>query len=307
MIRLKKSYQEGNIAKAEYISKMYQYHDNLYQYAGFLPETNVKRIVIEDNQVYMETRDLGIKLLCRELDERIIPIEMLNFNDYEREELDMIDKILTILQAETFFDIGANVGYISIFVGKKHKDISVYSFEPVGITYEMLETNVRNNNMKNIKTYNVGCSNKKGEFSFFYYPQGCGNSSLQNLSGREDVSEITCRTDLLDSLYQGLGEERLDFIKCDVEGAEFMVLKGGKHTISEKKPVVFLELLRKWSKEFLYTPNDVIKFMKEIGYECYCIRNKKLSKITEITEETVETNFVFLHKDKHSALAKELG
>ena len=104
-----------------------------------------------------------------------------------------------------------------------------------------------------------------------------------------------------------MGEERLDFIKCDVEGAEFMVLKGGKQTISEKKPVLFLELLRKWSKEFGYTPNDVIKFMREIGYECYCIRNKKLSKITEITEETVETNFVFLHKDKHSVLAKELG
>lgn len=307
MIKLKESFQKGNIAKAKYISEMYQYHDNLYQYSRLLPETNIRRIVIEDNQVYMETRDLGIKLLCRELDERIIPIEMLNFNDYEREELDMIDKILEILHAETFFDIGANVGYISIFVGKKHGDISVHSFEPVGMTYEMLEANVRNNGMENIKTYNVGCSDKKGEFSFFCYPEGCGNSSMENLSGREDVREVKCRTDLLDSLYKDSGEERLDFIKCDVEGAEFMALKGGKHVISEKKPVVFVELLRKWSKEFGYTPNDVIKFMEEIDYECYCIRDKKLSNVTEITEETVETNFLFLNKEKHIILLGELG
>lgn len=145
MVKLKEQYQEGKIAKADYISGMYQCHDRLYQYSKLLPETNIRRIVIEDGKVFMETRDLGIKLLCKERDERIIPVEMLNFNDYERQELEVIDKILDVLQAKTFFDIGANIGYISIFAGKKHESLSIHSFEPVKATYEMLEANIKNN------------------------------------------------------------------------------------------------------------------------------------------------------------------
>lgn len=307
MVKLKKQYQEGKIAKADYISGMYQCHDSLYQYAKLLPETNIRRIVIEDGEVRMETRDLGIKLLCKELDERIIPVEMLNFNDYERQELDVIDKILDVLEAKTFFDIGANIGYISIYVGKKHGNLSIHSFEPVKATYEMLEANIKNNGMANIKPHNVGCSDRKGEFSFFCYPQGCGNSSLENLSGREGICEVLCETDLLDSLYERLGEDTLDFIKCDVEGAEFMVLKGGKEVISRKKPVIFVELLRKWSKEFGYAPNDVIRFMEGLGYRCYCIRAGKLSEVLQITEETAETNFLFLNEEKHGAVLQALG
>lgn len=51
-----------------------------------------------------------------------------------------------------------------------------------------------------------------------------------------------------------------DFIKCDVEGAELLVLKGGEETLKSKKPVIFIELIRKWAQKFNYHPNEVIKF-----------------------------------------------
>lgn len=302
MLDLKNKYQDGKISKSDYITQMYKYHDNLYKYAKLLPKTNIKSIVIEDNAVYMETRDLGLKLVCKEQDERIAPVEMLNFNDYEKEEWDIIDRILEISGSNTFFDIGANIGYISLYIGKKHKNMIIHAFEPVTPTYKILEKNMQINNMNNIAIHNIGLSDKKGKFTFFYYPEGSGNASLKNLSGRENVQEIICEIDTLDSVFENMSERSLDFMKCDVEGAELMVLKGGVNTIADKKPVIFAELLRKWSKSFNYTPNDVLSFLNNLNYECCSVKNNELQKITAISNETIETNFIFLHKEKHKSV-----
>lgn len=299
MIRLKEDYKNGKISKEKYITEMYKHHNHLYEYAKLLPDTNIKRIVVEDNTVYMETRDLGIKLACRELDERSIPIEMFNFNNYEEEEWNVVNGILEIIKAETVFDIGANIGYVSIFLSKKHENMSVHAFEPVKMTFDMLTTNLRNNDVDNVTVHNIGLSDKKGEFTFFYYPAGSVNASMTDLSGREDVQEVLCHTDTLDAVFADSGEKKLDFVKCDVEGAELMALKGGEKTIARCKPVIFAELLRKWAGKFGYVPNDVIDFLKNLDYQCYCIRNGRLKEISCISKETVETNFIFLHKEKH--------
>ncbi len=43
---------------------------------------------------------------------------------------------------------------------------------------------------------------------------------------------------------------QVDFIKVDIEGAEFEFLKGALSTISDSKPVIISELLRKWMLPF---------------------------------------------------------
>lgn len=93
-----------------------------------------------------------------------------------------------------------------------------------------------------------------------------------------------------------------DFIKCDVEGAELLVLKGGEETLKSKKPVIFIELLRKWAQKFNYHPNEVIKFLKNLGYKCFIISNNNLIEVLEITETIQETNFIFLHEEKHKVI-----
>ncbi len=99
----------------------------------------------------------------------------------------------------------------------------------------------------------------------------------------------------------------VDFIKCDVEGSELFVYQGGLETLKKYKPVVFSEMLRKWSAKFGYHPNDIIALFKNIGYQCYVITvDNYLKEITEVTEETVETNYFFLHGEKHGKIREEL-
>ena len=44
-----------------------------------------------------------------------------------------------------FYDVGANVGYHSLFVKKKFKNSNVYSFEPLPNIFSVLQKNIEKN------------------------------------------------------------------------------------------------------------------------------------------------------------------
>ena len=67
------------------------------------------------------------------------------------------------------------------------------------------------------------------------------------------------------------------------------------------------EMLRKWSAKFNYHPNDIIQLFEEIGYECYVIAdNGMLKRFGYVNEETIETNYFFLHPEVHNTIIQKL-
>jgi hypothetical protein len=119
--------------------------------------------------------------------------------------------------------------------------------------------------------------------------------------------QMECQANTIDNFVKENSIPKLDFIKCDVEGAEFMVYKGGGATIEKYKPIVFTEMLRKWAAKFNYHPNDIIEFFRQFGYNCYTSHDGKLIPITAVTDETMETNFFFLHPVKHAEKISSLS
>lgn len=299
---LKNDYLTGNITKENYIIEMHVFHKLLFEYSEILKETDIKKIEITDDSVLMTSRESEIKMTCNSNDHRIIPLEILNFGYYEKEELEIISKLLK--PNSYVFDIGAHIGWFSMNLAKKIKDIHILAFEPITQTFNDLEENIKMNNLsKIIKLYNFGFSNEENEVTFYYYPEGSVNASLKNLSRRLNVTKVTSKVKKLDKFAQNLP---VDFIKCDVEGAELLVFNGGEKILKKNKPIIFTELLRKWSLRFNYHPQDVIKLFKNLGYGCYIIFKDKLLEIDIIDENTVETNFFFLHKEKHKKLIDNL-
>lgn len=98
------------------------------------------------------------------------------------------------------------------------------------------------------------------------------------------------------------GNSPVDLVKCDVEGAELHVFEGGVSTFAKDRPVIFTEMLRKWCSKFHYHPNAIISLLKGIGYQCYAINASGLVECPEVTDQTAETNFLFLHAEKESHL-----
>src|SRR3989338_11209004 len=91
---LKSDFKNGAIPKPEYIDTMYQNHIKLFEYADFIKDTNIAKIEITDGEVVMTARDSGVKMLCAKGDKRIAPIEILNFDSYEKKELDFVLKLI---------------------------------------------------------------------------------------------------------------------------------------------------------------------------------------------------------------------
>ena len=302
IIKLKENFYEGKISKHQYIEEMYQkFHKNLFEYRNFIKKTNISKIEIEDDNVIMTIRNKNIKFVCNVLDPRNVVTEILNFEDYEKELLEKMIFIISKLEIKNIYDIGANIGWYYINLGERFKTKKIYSFEPVEKTYNFLGKNVKLNQLKNVEINNFGLSLNNSK-EIFYVPENeFVNASMKNLKNFTNVEEIVCHLKKMDDWNK---ENNIypDFIKCDVEGAELLVLKGGEETLKSKKPVIFIELLRKWAQKFNYHPNEVIKFLKNLGYKCFIISNNNLIEVLEITETTQETNFIFLHEEKHKVI-----
>ena len=121
------------------------------------------------------------------------------------------------------------------------------------------------------------------------------------------MDEVVCPVDTLADFVEKHGVKRLDFIKCDTEGAEKMVFSGGAHVFLEMRPVVYTEMLRKHAARFDYHPNEIIEMFKGWGYACYTSDGKRLLPFEKMDESTTETNFFFLHGEKHRELLEKYG
>jgi hypothetical protein len=99
---------------------------------------------------------------------------------------------------------------------------------------------------------------------------------------------------------------QVDFIKCDVEGAELFVFQGAIETLRDQKPVIFTEMLRKWAAKFNYHPNQIISLFTELGYQCYFSQENLLRKFSLMNDETEQTNFFFIHPERHKSLIQSL-
>lgn len=299
---LKKAYMSSSIPKAKYIDEMFKRHGLLFQYSDFLKRTDISKIVIDNSRVLMTCRD-GIEIVCSPSDKRLAPIDALNFNTYEKPELET--SLMLIENKFTVFDIGANVGWYSLHYSKAFPKISIYAFEPIGETYKYLKENIQINTAKNISTYNFGFSDQAGFKTFYFRKEESVSASMADLRSDRNARKTKCKMLRLDD-FSARNNIKIDFIKCDVEGSELLVVKGGMGAISKYRPVIFAEMLRKWSAKFGYHPNELIKLLKDVGYTCFRIKNGKLSLFKQMTDLTTETNFFFLHSHKHKDKIKRL-
>ncbi len=244
----------------------------------------------------MVSRDRGVRIACAEGDMRIAPVESLNFADYEKQDAEMMESL--VADGDTFFDIGANIGWYSINLALARRASSFHAFEPLPRTYAQLTRNVGLNAVRNVQTHNFGFSDASATLEFYYYPEGSGNASSRNLTERSDVETVQCQVRRLDDHVRDTGL-KVDFIKCDVEGAELLVFQGGIETIARDRPVIFSEILRKWSAKFNYDPNEIFELLRAIGYCAFVTDGRALRSFDRMTSQTAETNFFFLHKQRH--------
>ena len=167
------------------------------------------------------------------------------YGEYCHSEIELIKNYTD--KTSFFIDIGANIGTHSIGVAPNVK--RVLAFEPNLENFNLLTKNCALTMCKNITCSQLAFSSEVGKTNTKF------NFEKTTLCKGDNVIVTT-----LDSVS---GLPRIDFIKIDVEGMEYNVLKGAERSINYFRPKLLIEM----QQQSLY--EKVYNFLKNMNYNIY--------------------------------------
>jgi FkbM family methyltransferase len=141
-------------------------------------------------------------------------------------------------------DVGANIGNHSVYFGTFIAD-RVICFEPNPAVRPCLEKNLSENSVK-YKLYTLGLGEKSCSATIDLPPAHKNNIGASRLiCGGGDGSrvQVVPLDSLIAEIKAYIGVLSILAIKIDVEGMEAAVLRGGRDTIREYKPDLFIEII----------------------------------------------------------------
>jgi FkbM family methyltransferase len=163
-------------------------------------------------------------------------------------------------------DVGANFGYYSCLFA--HWGAQVYSFEPVPATFALNQETVQLNHLEaSVRSLNCALGETPGSFRIFEFKElSHGHSSSCDL-GRPDAVAHDCQVITLDGFCAEHGIDKIAFIKIDVEGFEYEVLKGGRVMLGKPDaPTLHFEVNGECMRHRKMDPNQIIGFLRDCGY-----------------------------------------
>lgn len=206
-----------------------------------------------------------------------------------------------VAAGDTVIDLGANLGYYSNlfqeWVGPGGK---LYAVEPVIPFNEILQWKLGNKKQVTILPYALGTEEKDITLvipkNLSYLSTGLPNVYDSDTHGNlEDYGfKFNAKMKKGSGLFKNL--ERLDFVKCDIEGYEEFVLPELKEVLVKHKPIIQVET---WGPH----KKIVEEFLLGIGYQQYYLENDKLLPAAAGHGEEV-VDFIFVHPQNKTALNK---
>jgi len=210
-----------------------------------------------------------------------------------------IGKITNINKKKNIIDIGANIGSVSLPLAKIFKNSKIIAIEPTIYAFSKLKKNVSlNPNLKKrINLLNIFVTNKNKKIKEVYSSWNLSNNNKKHNIHLGILRKTSLKIRKLDQICSKL--KKVDFIKIDVDGHELDVLKSGKKTIIKYKPFIYFEFAPYLYKEFGYTPQNLIDFIKnELNYKFYDESLKKVLNIGDFVKklDNRSQNFFLFHK-----------
>ena len=189
---------------------------------------------------------------------------------YEKEQLDFLNEICSKNQVSHFLDIGANIGYYSLFFKKIG---NIYAFEPNKKNFLNLKENCVLNNL-NVKIYNFGLSNSNYNSEIWYTDKNkLGGSAIFDINDPElkkyDAKSIIKEKISLKKLDDVLKINNSKIlVKVDVERHEKKVLEGMENIIQQNNIIMQIEISEENEKKiFDYLKKLKFKWINSIRHD----------------------------------------
>ncbi|MCU0605874.1 MAG: FkbM family methyltransferase [Candidatus Edwardsbacteria bacterium] len=206
---------------------------------------------------------------------------------YDRKTERIIKRVLSA--GSTCVDIGCHRGEVLDTIIKQAPHGHHYAFEPIPELFAELQERYRN---RSVTVSDTALSDATGTAEFNFIENAPAYSGLK--IRRYDISNPIIRTikvtkDTLDRCLPG--DEAVAFIKLDVEGGEFNVLRGARETIKRCRPVIVFECGLGSAEYYGTNPGDLHDFLtRECGMNVSTL-DRWLNGKTGVSRERFEHLF----------------
>lgn len=208
----------------------------------------------------------GQKMFLDSLDS----LHLSTYGTYDALETALVQK--NVKKGDVVIDIGAHIGYYTLLFAKLAGESGkVYAFEPSPANFALLKKNVKTNGYKNVVLEQKAVSNKAGKIRMYLNDLDRTLLSMFDLHGSKNSFETEAI--VLDEYMRG---RRVDFIKMDIEGAEYLALKGMRGLLAKNKKIkMILEFGPEMLKKSETNPGDLLEFLEKSGFRIFEIDEEK--------------------------------
>ncbi|WP_328702987.1 FkbM family methyltransferase [Arenibaculum pallidiluteum] len=178
-------------------------------------------------------------------DLRYTSVSAFVLRDWSEPELRELHRF--VRPGDVFVDVGANIGLYSLKAARLAGPTGrVVAVEPGRTAADLLEENLALNRHANVAAHvavvRKALSDRSGEATLHHIAAGNDPQAFSLLTDGSAPGAERVETTTLDALAAQLGLPRVDCVKIDVEGAEPLVIDGGREVLTRWRPTIIFEV-----------------------------------------------------------------
>lgn len=240
-------------------------------YNKYIQKRNIKALKIKYPIInFIQFR--GVEFLLYFDSKGIIEELILKEGSYEGDLITIADRFIE--EDTVIIDVGANIGFESLYFAKKYPANLVYSYEPTTIPYQCLSKSKDINGLNNLKIFKLGVGEESGRVDIHSATKETYNKGLASIESNFDLDN-TFEKETIDiiTLDDHIKEnKRVSLIKIDVQGYERKVLEGAADLIKKDRPVIIFEHDDRYHTQPLADRKKIETLFSSNRYEFYLIQ-----------------------------------
>ena len=223
----------------------------------------VRRYVLRQNLITAQIAPTGLRVRAYSRD--FLGRHLFKRGVYERDLTEFMVRHLSLREDAVILDIGANLGWYSMLLGKRYPRARIHAFEPEPRNLALLRENLQQNGIANVTVHAVAVADRAGSMQFFPYAEK--NMGRHSLVAQEGCTPIHVHTVVLDEFLPmvGVRPEQVDLVKIDVEGYELPALRGAQRLLAGR-PVVVAEFAPKYMRRAGIDPESFLRLFRDAGF-----------------------------------------
>lgn len=230
------------------------------------------------------------------------------FGINDRPEMKFLQRALNA--ESVFLDIGAHIGFFSLFAASALRVKRVEAFEALPRNQARFEENRQLNNLDNVVLHRCAISDHDGVIQFYVPILEPSHGALfpgGELGGRWHGASTTPIDAEVRSVDSVLGQQAGDVtaVKLDIEGFELEALRGMRGLLAASRPWVLVEINRILLELRGVDPQQIFDLMRELGFDAYRLAggNGEIKPV-DLAALGAYDNVVFAHPTRVRSLEK---